>query len=250
MASDEINENNKRSTQDLYAGTTAYNANESQIEKALAKLNTVFLARIVSCSSSGVGGAKKVKAIPLNAKTDANGNAQPTPTYEELPHYRVQAGVAGVIIDPVPGDIGVFVVCTRDISKINSETTSPQVPNSFRSFSPADAVMIATIHTKDPTIYMHCTQDGEMTLKAPASILADTLKAIIQASTSTTIKSPEITLDGHVTVTGGLNVSGGEGATVDGSFSATGDVKAGSISLNSHVHSGVQAGGSNTGGPQ
>ena len=250
MASDEINENNKRSTQDLYAGTTAYNANEAQIDKALARLNTIFLAKIVSCSSSGTGGAKTVKAIPLIAKTDANGNAQPVPTYIELPHYRVQAGVAAVIVDPVPGDIGVFVVCTRDISKVNSQTDSPQVPNSFRSFSPADAVMIATIHTKAPTTYVHLMQDGSLEIKGPASVIVNTPKATINASGSMTVNSPESTFNGHVTITGGLNVSGGEGATVDGSFSATGDVKAGEISLNSHVHSGVQSGGSNTGGPQ
>ena len=249
MAADEINDTNKRSTQNVYAGTTGYNQTDSQITKALSKLNLVFLAKIVSVSSSGVGGAKTVKAIPLNAKTDANGNAQPSPTYEELPHYRVQAGVAAVIIDPVPGDIGVFVVCTRDISKINSQTTSPQVPNSFRSFSPADAVMIATIHTKAPTTYIHFTQDGKIAIEAPSSVTINTAQATINASGSMSVNSPESTFSGHVTIKGGLSVSGGEGATVDGSFSATGDVKAGNISLNSHRHSGVQSGGSNTGGP-
>jgi len=37
--------------------------------------------------------------------------------------------------------------------------------------------------------------------------------------------------------------------TVNGAITATGDVKAGSISLESHVHGGVQSGGSKTGAP-
>ncbi len=251
MASDEINENNKRSTQTPYAGTTQYNANEAQIEKALAKMNTIFLARIVSCSSSGANGSKKVKAIPLIAKTDANGTAQPTPTYEELPHYRIQGGVAGFIADPQPGDIGVFVVCTRDISKVNSQTTTPQVPNSFRSFSPADAVMIATIHTKDPTTYVHCNPiDFTIKIVGPASVTVNTPQAIINATESMTVNSPESTFNGHVTIKGGLDVSGGSGAVVDGSLTTTGDVVANGISLDTHKHGSVQPGSGTTGGPQ
>jgi phage baseplate assembly protein gpV len=37
---------------------------------------------------------------------------------------------------------------------------------------------------------------------------------------------------------------------VAGAVTATGDVKAGSISLDSHKHSGVQTGSGNTGGPE
>ncbi|WP_335617599.1 phage baseplate assembly protein [Komagataeibacter nataicola] len=37
---------------------------------------------------------------------------------------------------------------------------------------------------------------------------------------------------------------------VTGAITATGDVKAGNISLDSHTHSGVEAGSANTGAPQ
>jgi len=50
--------------------------------------------------------------------------------------------------------------------------------------------------------------------------------------------------DGSITITPSRGT-----LTVNGAIAATGDVKAGSISLKSHVHSGVQSGGSNTGGP-
>jgi len=56
----------------------------------------------------------------------------------------------------------------------------------------------------------------------------------IVASTKLTITSPTVEMSGNLTVTG----------TIDG-----GTVKQGSVVLGTHVHSGVQSGGSNTGGP-
>ena len=53
-----------------------------------------------------------------------------------------------------------------------------------------------------------------------------------------------------------MTVSGGGGSsmsgdfTLDGSMNATDDVTASGISLNSHVHGGVQAGESDTSGPK
>ena len=73
---------------------------------------------------------------------------------------------------------------------------------------------------------------------------------------SLTIDSPETTLTGNLTVhqlitgTGGLTISGGTGAHVDGSLDTTGDAKAGNISLQNHTHTGVQPGSGNTGQPQ
>ena len=71
-----------------------------------------------------------------------------------------------------------------------------------------------------------------------------------------TIDSPSTQITGTLTVQklitgqGGLAISGGSGASVDGNLSTTGDVKAGSISLQNHTHSGVQPGSGSTGKPQ
>lgn len=56
---------------------------------------------------------------------------------------------------------------------------------------------------------------------------------------------------GQITGQGGLAISGGSGASVQGNMNITGgDVKADSISLKGHVHSGVQTGGGTTGAAQ
>lgn len=73
---------------------------------------------------------------------------------------------------------------------------------------------------------------------------------------SLTIDSPDTTVTGNLTVqklitgTGGMTISGGDGAAVDGSLTTTGDVTAGNISLQNHTHTGVQPGSGNTGQPQ
>lgn len=246
----QITDNNKRGIGDIYQATSPFNANNQQIASNIQKINTVFLAKIISVSTAGVGGTKTVTAQPLICQIDANGNALPSPKLVEIPHYRVQAGTGAFVINPHVGDIGVFVCAKRDISKIKNGVNDPQTPASFRSFDLADSIMIATIHTETASTYIYIDPDnGTIEIKAPESLIINTESATINASGSTSINSPETTISGHVTIKGGLSVSGGEGAQVDGSISASGDITSGNISLQSHVHSGVTSGGSNTGTP-
>ena len=250
MANNDITDNNKRGIGDIYQSSTAYNANNQQIQNDLQKINTVFLARITAVNGGGTSGSKTVSATPLICQIDANGNKLPSPVLVEVPYYRVQAGTGALILDPVVGDIGVFVCAKRDISNIKNGVTDPQVPASFRSFDLADSIMIATIHTGVASTYIHISPDGQtIEINAPNSLTVNTATATINASGSTSINSPETTISGHVTIQGGLSVSGGEGAQVDGSISASGDITGGDISLQSHRHSGVTSGGSNTGTP-
>ena len=59
-----------------------------------------------------------------------------------------------------------------------------------------------------------------------------------------------ITLNGETTINGALAQNGAGGAEFSNGITAGGDVKAGSISLQSHVHGGVQSGGGTTSTPQ
>lgn len=105
------------------------------------------------------------------------------------------------------------------------------------------------------------TRDG-IALTTPLNLTA-TVKGTMTATVSgeTTLKCPTLTVDcpqstftGSVTVNqlitgkGGLSISGGSGASVDGSVTTTGDVVAGSISLQKHTHTGDSGG--TTGAPQ
>ena len=248
MGATDINEKNKRPLHGVYAGNSDYNAINQQIEARLQRIETMFLGRVDSCQSSGVAGSKTVSATPLTQMVDGNGNAYASPAYPALPHYRLQQGTAAIIMNPRPGDIGVFVCSKRDISNV-SQGKQPGPPGSTRSFSPSDAVMVGSIHTQAPTYYIDFTDQDKILIHAPAGVTIESDTAVTVKAPQVTIDAAETTIKGHVTVEGGLNVAGGSGAAVDGSLTTTGDVTADGISLTSHTHSGVTPGGGNTGGP-
>lgn len=275
MGATDINEKNKRPLHGVYAGNSKFNAINQQIEARLQRIETMFLGRVDSCQSSGVEGSKTVSATPLTQMVDGNGNAYASPSYPSLPHYRLQQGTAAIIMDPRPGDIGVFVCSKRDISNI-SQGKQPGPPGSTRSFSPSDAVMVGSIHTQVPTYYIDFTDPDKILIHAPAGVTIEsdaflhvkapevsveatnvTVKAsnVTVKASNVTIDAPETTLTGHLTVQGGMTVSGGGGSSMsgdlelEGSMHATNDVTASGISLNSHVHGGVQTGEENTSGP-
>lgn len=78
-------------------------------------------------------------------------------------------------------------------------------------------------------------------------------KLTASAQGGTEINSPEIVLNGNVTINGNLSQgmgAGGGTATMLGPVNVTNDVSAGGISLQTHKHGGVETGGGQTGGPQ
>lgn len=95
-----------------------------------------------------------------------------------------------------------------------------------------------TIESVNPAGSHVLGADGSMTINAPAG---------------TTINSPQIVLNGNVTYIGNMTGQAGNGGTgnasTPGTITAQTDVIGGGKSLKTHVHSGVQPGGGNTGQP-
>ena len=130
--------------------------------------------------------------------------------------------------------------------------------------------MIGSIHTQAPTYYIDFTDQDKILIHAPAGVTiesdaflhvkapevsVDATKVTVRAS-NVTLDASETTLTGHLTVQGGMTVSGGSGSSMsgdlelEGSMHATDDVTASGISLKSHVHGGVQPGEEDTSGPR
>ena len=244
MASDEINDRNKKPLGSIYGSNSAFNATQQQIDTSIQEIETAFVAKITSCESSGVGGSKTVNAVPMVQMIDANGNTLQSPDYVKLPHYRVQQGIAALIIDPVPEDLGVFVSCKRDISNINSSSTNPMPPASMRSFNGADSVMVGTIHTKEPTVYIHITQDNKILIHAPSG-------CTVESDSEVTVNAPsvKVTASGSVEITAPTTKINGN-VEITGTLKTDGQITGAGINFNEHVHSGVQSGSSDTGLPK
>lgn len=171
----DINDSQKKGVQSPYSRTSPSNALQFAIKQQLRKVQTTFVAKIVSCDGQEEhDGSGRVSAIPLVAQTDAEHNALPMSTLIDLPYPRVQQGIAALIIDPVPGDIAVFSVTKNDSTAINSETTDPQPPASLREFSQSDAHMVCSIHTKKPEVWILIKQDRTIKIHAPQGCVIET----------------------------------------------------------------------------
>lgn len=204
-----------------------FNRMSFMVQQELGKLQTATLVRVESCTNSGgVSPVGFVDVTPMVNQVDGNGDPTPHVTIFGIPYFRVQGGANAVIIDPQPGDIGICVFASRDISKV--KTTKAQAnPDSFRQFSFSDGLYIGGVLNGTPTQYVQFSSSG---IK---------IKSLFQVE----IDAPTIVLNGAVTQIGGA------ASTFSGSVAAVGQVSSGSVNLTTHVHSGVTSGASNTGGP-
>ena len=91
-------------------------------------------------------------------------------------------------------------------------------------------------------------QGQQIVLKRSGVVIKTPKTLDAECGGDVTVTAPNVKIVGNVAITGSMTVSGGIQSS--GSIQAAGDVKAGSTSLNSHTHTGVQPGSSNTGGPQ
>ncbi|RYM47700.1 oxidoreductase [Serratia proteamaculans] len=136
-----------------------------------------------------------------------------------VPVWRLQRGTSAVKMVPVVGDIGLAASCDRDITTVKS-TGQPSLPGSNRTHSQADAIYLGGVLNQEPTQYINFA-DNEITIVSPDKVR---------------INAPISAFEGSIEVTG--------------SVTAQGDVIGAGISLSTHVHGGVESGGSNTSGPE
>lgn len=89
---------------------------------------------------------------------------------------------------------------------------------------------------------IHAETVGDMTATVAGELTAEVSGAATLKAASVTIDAPTthitgaLQVDGHITGSGGMAVSGGNGAAVTGNLTTTGDVTAGGISLQGHTH--------------
>ena len=148
---------------------------------------------------------------PLLAKRDPSGNKIPTTEVGGIPFFRLQMGTSAIKMNPKDGDIGLLLCCDRDISNILSTKSESMVASGF-THSKKDGIYLGGIEllNGDPTEYIEFTGSG-----------------INIVATALNIQAP-------VTMTNTLNVSGA--TSIQG------------VDFKTHIHSGVQTGGGNTGG--
>jgi hypothetical protein len=203
------------------------------VQQALSKVQTATVVKVIACSNAG--GVSPVGTVDVQILVNQiSGQKVATPhvTMYGLPYLRIQGGANAVIIDPQPGDIGIAVFASRDITTVKS-TKAQASPNTFRMHDFADGMYLGGLLNGTPTQYVQFGSGGV------AIVSPDTI----------TLTAPNIVLNGAVAQSGG-NVTMAEDLTVGGDVVAdlTGSTFDG-IPFATHVHTGVTSGGANTGVP-
>jgi hypothetical protein len=207
------------------AGNGLFNALAFMVQQALARMNTATLVKVVAVHTDGrTAPVGTVDVQPLVDLQDGAGNPTPHTTVSGIPYLRIQGGPCAVIIDPVVGDVGLCAFADRDTSRVRA-TGDHALPGSFRRFDFADGFYLGgwNAQAAAPTCYL---------------VIDGTSVSVVHPD-GVDVTTPTLTINGDL--------------VVNGAIQATGDVVADSSGsahhLSTHVHSGVQTGGGNTGGP-
>lgn len=228
-------------------------------------VNTAEVVRIDSADSQSpdsTGGYGIV--TPLVTQADGFDNALQATALPNMPIYRPQAGKAAIIMEPQPGDKGLAIFTKRDSSGVKTGQNDPTRPASFRNFDQADGFIIngflgetpeiylvldpvsgdITLSTKSANVNISCRDSGDIDIKTGSGNIN---------VTAGNGGSGTITLDGRVEITRTLTVHNrdGEGPShMTGGFINTGGfVRTNNVTVETHTHSGVESGSSNTNQP-
>lgn len=140
------------------------------IRAALSGVRTSIPVRVESCTNAGgVAGVGTVDVTPLVNMLDGQGKSIPHGIIHGLPYCRMQAGGSAVIIDPVPGDIGLISVCDRDISTVKASSVQ-SAPGSLRKHDLSDAVYLMTVISAAPSQYIQFLPGGGINIHSPGAV--------------------------------------------------------------------------------
>lgn len=161
----EENDNVVQGVANYNAGSSPFNSLSFIIQQAIrAQVNTCIICKVMACSEG------YVDVLPMVTGISGKGEAVAPTTLYKLPYMRYHAGIAAVILDPVPGDIGLAVFANKDCSNVKAGTTEPQQPASFRENSMANGFYIGGFLNRDPSVFIELTQNGAVNITAPGGV--------------------------------------------------------------------------------
>lgn len=201
---------------DEYTDSTPLNQLEFIVKNIMRGMSTSIPVLITAVQEGDTNAAGYVDARPLVAQIDAWGNSLPMAVIHHLPYFRLQSGVAAVVIDPVPGDIGLAVFAQSDCSNLKQGATQTVQPNSWRKFDQADGFYVGGFLNKSASVWIKLTQDGAIHITAPNGIH---------------INAPTLEFTGES--------SPGRRISIKGDVDITGDMTSGGKSYLNHTHMGV-----------
>jgi hypothetical protein len=209
------------------------------IQQLLSKIQTATLVEVISCTNAGgLSPVGTVNIKPCVNQVDSAGNAYPHTTIFNVPYFRLFGGNNGnaIVLDPQPGDIGIAVFASRDISSVKNNQAAAN-PASARQYDFSDALYLGgVLNGGTPSQYIRFSSDG-IEIVSPQKVTIQAPEIDVQGSSKITLQAPEIDLKGVVNQT-------------DGTMTVETDLLAGPTSISSVNHTHISGSpGSPTGPP-
>jgi hypothetical protein len=141
------------------SGGSDFSAVDFCIRQVIAEKAFCGLVKVISVTGGGVGVPSIVSVQPMVNQQDVLANQTPHGIVYNIPCFRLQSGLGAVILDPIVGDIGMAIICDRDISNVKA-TGAVSPAGSFRQHSWSDGVYFGSVLGGAPTQYVQITQTG------------------------------------------------------------------------------------------
>lgn len=136
-----------------------FNGEEFRIRQILASIGTATLATVLSVTGGRLESLPRVSVQPAVNQVDGAQNATAHGEVHDIPAIRQQGGKNAVICDPVEGDVGLLVTCSRDISSVKKNAGVAN-PGSQRQFDISDSVFIGLALGGVADQYVYFREDG------------------------------------------------------------------------------------------
>ncbi|HDM8409128.1 TPA: phage baseplate protein [Yersinia enterocolitica] len=193
----------------LFTPTSAQ-ASEAESHAYIFKLllSGSFFIEIVEVTA--VGGAAPnlvVDVIPLVTRTDQSGAMIPNSEVFNVPVWRLQRGNSAIIMNPVPGDIGMIAVCDRDNSLARSNRRQ-SVPATNRAHSKSDAIYLGGLLNNEPSQFIEFA-DGAINITTPNPVNITCSTANITAPDGVEMQTPLLHVSGNITADGNITDNAG-----------------------------------------
>jgi hypothetical protein len=196
-----------------------YNNLRFVVEQALANVQTATIVKVIACSNDGglsPVGTVDVQILANQVSIGAGGQMVGTPhlTMYGLPYLRVQGGANAIIIDPQPGDIGIAVFASRDLTNVKS-TKAQANPGSFRTHDFSDGMYIGGLLNGVPTQYIKFSDTGiEIVSPNNLRMTVGSASVEIMESGEVSITAPTLTANiagaANITATGVVAITGSD----------------------------------------
>ena len=162
---------------------------QNVVKSLIGNAHTSMLVQVLSVDSSNLSCSIK----PLTMLIDAQNNAYERGVVNNVPFFRLQGGINGIICDPQVGDIGLAVFCERDISMVKrNKVQSP--PSSKRQYDLNDAVYIGGFLNNTPQQYIQFTDIG-INIKTIGDV---NINGMVIRKDGTIVTKDGVILDTHI----------------------------------------------------